>query len=338
MIESATLKDVAKEAGVGVTTVSRFLNNDATLKISSSTKEKIELAVKNLNYRPNAMARSLKSGKTFTFGLVIPDFNNPVYSKIITGVEQALIEQGYDLLVTSDKRAEKKSSYLNLVSEGKVDGLLIASSKLNDEEIEKLNGTNIPYVFINRLGKDAKNYVIANDEMGAYKAVSYLLDNNHEQIIHLTGDIDTDTSTRRLQGYKKALTDRQLQVNDKLIIQTEYTEKSGYEEMAEVLQKGELDFTAVFAANVRVAFGAMAALRDFGLRVPEDVSIIGFHDITLCTITAPPLTTIKIPLYEMGMKAGDVLIDLIQNHSEEHKIVIEESELIIRNSVKKLEK
>ena len=144
----ATLKDVAKEAGVGVSTVSRFLNNDTTLVIGEDTKERILKAVKKLNYIPNASARALKMGKTSTFGLVIPDFNNPVYSQIITGIESVLNERGYHLMVVSLGEKNKNRSYLNLVTEGRVDGLFLAATHLEDEDFKMLDSLNFPYVLI----------------------------------------------------------------------------------------------------------------------------------------------------------------------------------------------
>jgi len=333
----STLKDVAKKASVGVTTVSRFLNNDPTLVIGKDTKTRIIDAVKELNYVPNASARALKVGKTSTFGLVIPDFNNPVYSQIITGIESVLNEKGYHLIVVSLGKGTAKNSYLKLVTEGRVDGLFIAATFLEDEEIQMLEVLNFPYVLINRLSDKAKNYVVANDQKAAKKAVSYLIENGHKKIVHLSGDLTTDTGSRRLQGFKEALIAKGFTVDKSLIVETEFTEDSGYKAMQSMLSDRSQNFTAVFAANIRVAFGAMVAIRDQGLKIPEDISVVGFHDITLSKITYPPLTTVKISLEEMGEKAANMLLQLIADEPGETKIMIENNELIIRDSVKTIE-
>ncbi|MDQ0272373.1 LacI family DNA-binding transcriptional regulator [Cytobacillus purgationiresistens] len=332
----ATLKSVAKEAGVGITTVSRFLNNDSTLMIADKTKVRISNAVTKLNYIPNASARALKAGKTSTFGLIIPDFNNPVYSQIITGIEEVLYDRGYHLLVASTREGSSKKSYLNLVTEGRVDGLLIASTFLEDNEIEKLELLNVPYVLINRLSEKAKNYVVADDEQAAKKAVNFLIENGHKDIVHLSGKLDTDTGYRRLSGYKNALIENTLPINERLIVETAFTEESGYKKMKEIIQDNNSTFTAVFAANIRVAFGAMVAIRDSGLEIPKEVSMVGFHDIQLSSITYPPLTTVKISLDEMGRKAANMLLQLINKEEGLNKIMILESELIIRKSVRSI--
>lgn len=332
----ATLKDVAKEAGVGVSTVSRFLNNDTTLVIGEDTKERILKAVKKLNYIPNASARALKMGKTSTFGLVIPDFNNPVYSQIITGIESVLNERGYHLMVVSLGEKNKNRSYLNLVTEGRVDGLFLAATHLEDEDFKMLDSLNFPYVLINRLNERAKNYVVANDEEAAYKAVNFLIENGHRRIVHLSGALSTDTGARRLKGYKKALEENGIPIDENLIAETEYTQESGYEAMESLLQKN-LDFTAVFAGSIRTAFGAMAAIRKRGLKIPQDISIIGFHDIPLAEITYPPLTTVKINLKEMGKYAANMLLNMIDEKETENEIVIEKNEIIIRESVQRID-
>lgn len=331
----ATLKDVAKEAGVGVTTVSRFLNSDPTLVIGKDTKERIHQAVKKLNYVPNASARALKMGKTSTFGLVIPDFTNPVYSQIITGIETVLNQHGYHLIVVSQNNYGDKKSYLKLVTEGRVDGLFVAATYLEDEEIKMLDTLNFPYVLINRHSDDAQNYVIADDTSASLKAVTHLIEQGHKRIVHLSGNLSTDTGARRLEGYKQALINNNIPIDESLIIETQFTEDSGYKAMNLLFEK-DIDFTAVFAASIRVAFGSMVAIREKGYKIPDDISVVGFHDISLSNITYPPLTTIKISLEEMGERAAKLLLDIISKKQTETKIMLPEHELIIRESVKRV--
>lgn len=335
--QMTTLKDVAKMANVAVTTVSRFLNNDPNLAISEATKKRILEAVKTLKYVPNASARALKSGRTSTFGLVIPDFNNPVYSQIITGIESVLNEEGYYLLVVSMGENKAKKSYLRLATEGRVDGLFVAATFLDDDEIEMLDILNFPYVLINRLSSEAKNYVVADDTKAAKKAMNYLIESGHRNIAHLAGHLSTDTGRRRLEGYKNALTENNIPILDDLIIETKFSEQSGYDAMKDLLNRYDGAMTAVFAASVRVAFGAMAAIRDHGLKIPDDISVLGFHDISLSNITYPPLTTIKISLEEMGARAARMLLNILAEEEQiENKVMIKNSQLMIRDSVKDL--
>jgi DNA-binding LacI/PurR family transcriptional regulator len=332
----STLKNVAKEAGVGITTVSRFLNKDPTLVIAEETKERILQAVKKLNYKPNAYARALKLGKTSTFGLVIGNFYNPTYSQMIKGVEEVLDQHGYHLIVTSAGEYRSNKSYFNLINEGRVDGIIIAITNMDDQDINRLDAFDIPYVLMNSLHNKAKYCVGSDDESAAKSAVSYLIENGHRQIAHLAGKFYSDIGFRRLSGYKNALIEHGIPVNENLIVETDFTEDSAYEGIEKLLKQNENPFTAVFTANTRTAFGAMACFRDKNIRVPDDLSIIGFNDIHFNSILNPPLTTVKFSLEDMGRKAASTLLKLINKQDVNNKTILKDHQLIIRKSVKSI--
>ncbi|HWL26716.1 MAG TPA: LacI family DNA-binding transcriptional regulator [Ureibacillus sp.] len=328
-----TLKDVAKEAGVGVTTVSRFLNKDKTLNIPKTTQERILNAVEQLNYKPNAVARSLKLGKSKVIALIIPDFTNFVYSEIISGVEETVQKHGYHLIVLSDSN-QTSDSFINLVFEGRADGILIASNILTDQDIVNFNAFNIPYVLINRMNKHAKGYVAADDENAAKMAVETLINRGHNQIAMITSVNNMDTSNRRLKGYKKALEINGIEINPLIIAESEFTEKSGYYAMKELLNKG-VEITAVFAGNVRVAFGAIAAIKNKGLKVPADISVIGFHHTPICEVFEPTLTTVKVDLKKMGVQSAELLVSMMKKKAIKNShVILEEFEICEQNSTR----
>ncbi|WP_342472974.1 LacI family DNA-binding transcriptional regulator [Metasolibacillus sp. FSL H7-0170] len=326
-----TLKDVAKEAGVGITTVSRFLNKDTTLNIPSATQERIVKAVEKLNYKPNAVARSLKLGRSKTIALIIPDFTNFVYSEIISGVEETVQKYGYHLIVLSDTNQTSKA-YIDLVTEGRADGLLIASNILTDQDIVNFNQSNIPYVLINRMNQYAKGFVAADDENAAKEAVEMLIKGGHKKIAFITANQEMDTSNRRYIGYEKALLQNNLTVNKEIIEQAMFTEESGYKAMERLLSKNST-VTAVFASNVRVAFGAIAAIKKNGKRIPEDIAVMGFHHTPMCEVFDPTLSTVKVDLKEMGVKSTELLMNMMKNKdaSNQH-IILESFELLKRKS------
>ncbi|KGR89454.1 hypothetical protein CD30_16790 [Ureibacillus massiliensis 4400831 = CIP 108448 = CCUG 49529] len=326
-----TLKDVAKEAGVGITTVSRFLNKDKTLNIPMTTQERILNAVEKLNYKPNAVARSLKLGKSKVIALIIPDFTNFVYNEIISGVEETVQKYGYHLTVLSDSN-QTSESFVNLVFEGRADGILIASNILTDEDILNFNAFNIPYVLINRMNKNAKAFVAADDENAAKAAVETLIKKGHNQIAIITSINDMDTSNRRFKGYRNALEMHGIDINPNIVVKSEFTEKSGYYAMKELLNKG-LDISAVFAVNVRIAFGAIAAIKNSGLNVPKDISVIGFHHTPICEVFEPTLTTVRVDLKEMGIQSTELLFSLMKKKTIKNShIILEEFEVSEKNS------
>jgi LacI family transcriptional regulator len=293
-----TIADVARLARVDPSVVSRVINSDDRLVIKEETRARVVDAIRELRYHPNAAARSLRTSQSGTFGLLIPDFTNPIYAEIIIGAERAATEHDALLLVGSaiENRPER---YVEMLASGRVDGLLLATDMLQSETIEAMARTGRPLVSVNQRIKGVKRTILADDEGASRIAVRRLYDLGHRHIAHLRGPETSDTATRRLAGYRKALAACGIPESDAVVLPGGYTTESGVSGIAALLTIKQRP-TALVIANIAAAVGAMSALREAGLRVPEDISVIAIHDIALAAHLAPPLTTVSMPLAEMG--------------------------------------
>ncbi|GAK03025.1 ribose operon repressor [Geomicrobium sp. JCM 19037] len=296
-------------AGVHPSVVSRVLNNDERLHIKEETRTRIFESVKKLNYRPNSAARSLKMNQSNMIGMAIPDFRNPVYSSIIHGAEDEAMAKGYHLLVYSMKQKAPLSA--SLLKE-RIDGLLIATSDFHDDEIARVANTDKPFVLVNRLIEQSQQYVVLEDYLGGEMATRHLIDLNHEHIAHIAGPLNTGTALQRYDGYKQTIKAAGISFRSHYVQESDYTMEGGYEAMGKLLSL-RTPPSAVFASNIMVAMGAMKAIREHGMDVPGDISVIGIHDVFFASGLSPTLTTVKMPLYEMGVEAVKELIKAIQD-------------------------
>ena len=326
-----TLADVAERAGVDKAVVSRVVNADPLLMIRPETRARVEAAIKELDYRPNVAARSLRTARTGTLGLFIPDFANPVYAEIITGAASAALAHG-QLLVTgsSSVTGRRTQSYLDLLGQGRVDGLLLAGDPVSPREQEALDAFGLPYLFVNRRNPGIDRYVILDDGQAAAMAVTHLIELGHTRIAHIAGPGRADTATRRRAGYEQALRSHGLSVDDDLVVTADYTPEGGAEAVRQLLASG-VDPTALFVANVASAIGVLRALRDAGKDVPGDVSVIAVHDLPLVGYLAPPLTTVRMPLRELGARAVDLLL-ATDPSAPITEVVTTPIELVVRQS------
>ncbi|MDQ0272369.1 LacI family DNA-binding transcriptional regulator [Cytobacillus purgationiresistens] len=321
---------MAKLARVDPSVVSRIINDDTALLIKDETRKRVLEAIKELNYRPNANARSLRKRKTMMLGMVIPDFLNPVYGEIIRGAELQASTEGYHLMVCSINK-DSKCNYLSLLREGRIDGLMVASSEFEDSSISELEKENMPFILVNRLTLSMHDYVIADDTYGAKLAVNHLIDLGHTQIGHLSGPLFTGTGTERFQGYRAALKESGIDFFPSYLHETGYTVESGYEGMMKLLELPDPP-TAVFAANVLSSIGAIQAIKVKGLTVPDDISVVGVHDVFFASMIDPALTTVKMPLFEMGIEAVKSLIKKLNGEQTGVSVRIPGAELIVRKS------
>jgi DNA-binding LacI/PurR family transcriptional regulator len=294
----ATIADVARLARVDPSVVSRVINSDDRLVIKEETRARVLDAIRELRYHPNAAARSLRTSQSGTFGLLIPDFTNPIYAEIITGAERAATERNALLLVGSaiENRPER---YVEMLASGRVDGLMLATDMLRSETIEAMTRTGRPLVSVNQRIKGVKRTILADDEGASRIAVRHLFELGHRRIAHLRGPETSDTAKRRLAGYRKALASCGIPATDAVVLHGGYTTESGVSGIAEMLALKQRP-TAMVIANIAAAVGAMSALREAGLQVPDDISVIAIHDISLAAHLAPALTTVSMPLAEMG--------------------------------------
>ncbi|MCL5074598.1 MAG: LacI family transcriptional regulator [Chloroflexi bacterium] len=327
----ATIKDVAALARVSPTTVSRLLNNKIITR--EETKKRIEEAVKQLDYRPNFLARSLVTKETRTIGLVIPDIINPYFPAIARGVEDVANRRAWNvILCNSDNRPEKELTYIRVLQQKQVDGIILASTGVNKEQINAFLAEGLNLVFAGRyVGEVMTDAVIINNAEGAYQATRHLLTLGHRRIAFITGQMSIRTSQERRRGYEHALSEYGLAVDEDLIEDGKYQYQGGYLAMKRLLKRKPWP-TALFAANDVMAIGAIRAVEEVGAGVPDDVAIVGFDDILLASLITPPLTTMAVSAYKMGTIAAKMLLDRATGKKAKPKIVTMEPKLVIRAS------
>ncbi|MBS3788398.1 LacI family DNA-binding transcriptional regulator, partial [Candidatus Bipolaricaulota bacterium] len=334
-----TLDQVAEIAGVSRATVSRVINNSQN--VSKSTEEKVQRAIEQSGYKPHAVARSLAKKKTGIIGLVIPEavsrlFSDPFFAPFIRAVTEECNELGYELmlslLTTPD---EEEKLYPDVISNSFLDGLLIASNPVEDPLIEALIDDGTPFVSVGRHPNEQANYVDVNNYSGAKRATEYLLNLGHERIATITGPLNQAPAVDRLNGYKDALKEANLEVEDDLIYEGDFTEESGSRGIHKLLANFP---TAVFAANDLIAIGVLKELKEMNKKVPEDVAIVGFDDIQASSAVEPPLTTISQPIDDLGRVSVRYLKKLIERKQSEEQNdedpirKVLDTELIVRSS------
>jgi LacI family transcriptional regulator len=303
----ARLIDVAQLAGVDVSVVSRALNDDPNLVVAPATRERILVAAKKLHYRPNASARALRQAYTMSLGLLVPVVANFVYFELIRGIEQRAFEAGYVLLLANAQESDKAEEvYKRLVLERRVDGLLIASASDDDRIPFDFGGDTPPIVWVNRRSKAGPN-VVEDDIQGMALAVQHLASLGHTQIGHIAGPQSLDTGRRRLQGFVDAMCGVGLEIAERFIVEGPFTEQGGTDCMDTLLRTNPMP-TAVTVSSLLATVGALAGAKKAGLRIPQDLSIVAFHDGVIASYLDPPVTTIQMPLYELGRLAVDRLL------------------------------
>lgn len=326
-----TLADVAAFAQVDRSVVSRVLNNDPRLNIRPETRARVLAAVEALKYRPNAIARSLRTQRAQALGLLIPDFSNPIYAAVIAGAESAAARRGLVMLIGSLDGADgTPQEFIRLLGEGRVDGVLVVGTDPTGELVAQLEATGLPWMLVVRRMEGAHRYVILDDERAARVAIEHLVELGHRRIAHIAGEEAADTAARRRAGYAQAMTDAGLSAPDHYVQGGEYTYAGGAQAMRALLALREPP-TGVLAANLASAIGAMAAARDGGVPVPEALSVVAMHDLELAQYTQPPLTTVRMPVRELGERAIELLLSSARGDTVE-EVVSGEIELIVRGS------
>lgn len=331
---AASIKDVAREAGVSIATVSRVLNDIDV--VNEETKKKVVDAIKKLGYRPNIVARSLKTQRTRTVGILIPDISNQFYPEIVRGAEDVANIYDYNvMLCNSDFDLEKEKEYLRVLKEKMVDGVLYMSSSLEDDTLELINELALKTVLVETDDKHGNLPSVTIDNVKAtYETTQHLLNKGIKEIafIGVSGE-DNNAWRKRFTGYKQALQESGLEVKEELTYFNNLKVKTGYEGVLSMLEKGA-NPKAIVCASDEIAMGAINALRSKGLSVPEDVSVTGFNDIDLAQAFYPRLTTVSQPMYDMGSIAMRMLIKLINNKTLEEGHFVLPHQLIERDSCK----
>ncbi len=326
------IHDVAKRANVSIATVSRVLNS-SDHKVSAETAERVRKAVAELDYRPNALARALQINKTMTVGVIIPDISNHYYAEIVRGIQQVADLEGYHIILQNTERKQDRiAKSIYLLREKMVDGIIFSGGVINGyEPLSALKELRDRVVVI---GRHDVNFpaVMVDNISGAYQAVQHLLDLGHTRISFIGWSADSTTATDRLSGYKGALAQNSCRFDESLIREGQLTPESGYVEAKKLLAQEQRP-TAIFAGNDQMAFGAIYAATELGLKVPEDLAVVGFDNIPLSSYFVPPLTTIEVPMFTLGTNSMSALINLISG-KKTPRIKLHKTRLIVRKSSK----
>jgi LacI family transcriptional regulator len=332
---NVTIIDVAQEAGVSYATVSRVLNNDPHVK--PETRERVIHSIAHLGYTVNQQARNLAGGRSHVIGLLVPDLGTGYIGEIIRGVDEALAAAQYDLMLyTTHRRKTKESAYVTSLTQGMTDGLLLVLPRDPEEYLASLRQRRFPYVLVDHQGiGDVESAVGATNWQGGYDATKYLIELGHRRIGFITGTMDLGCSRDRLEGYRAALRDCGLPIDPLLIREGDFWQPSGFSAAQSLLALSEPP-TAIFASNDVMAFGVMEAVRDRGLRIPEDISIVGFDNIPQAEHVSPQLTTVQQPLADMGREATRMLLALVQEPARPYRRVELPTQLIVRASTRAL--
>jgi LacI family transcriptional regulator len=302
----ATIKDVAALAGISYTTVSHVVNK--TRPVSEEVRVKVEAAIKSLDYVPSAVARSLKAKTTATIGLLVPNSLNPYFAELARGIEDYCERNGYCvILCNSDDNPDKQRSYLRVLLEKRIDGLIVASAGGDAGLAEGLAGVRTPMVIVDRGLQGVNTDLVRIDhEYGAYLATRHLLELGHRDIATIGGPAGTSVAQMRLAGYRRALQEAGVEVSRERVLESDFTSTGGYAAAATLLEKNPP--TAIFAGNDMIGFGVLRAAAERNIRVPAELSVIGFDDIQMSRYVYPALTTVGQSILQLGEMAAGVLL------------------------------
>ncbi|WP_028987033.1 LacI family DNA-binding transcriptional regulator [Thermicanus aegyptius] len=326
-----TIYDVARIASVSIATVSKVINGKGN--ISDKTRQKVLNVMKELQYQPNVLASALTGKRTYTIGLLLPDISNPFFAEIARAVEDRGGELGFNVMICStDNNDAKVEKYISLLRQKSVDGIIIGTGVQDQEILASIATEGFPLALIARdMPSLAVDTVLVDDFVGGYLATKHLLDLGHRRIAVVTENLKVSSSRDRLRGYRQALEDKGICYDETLIKTTDFSIADGKKKALELFE-AELLPTAVFACNDLLAIGVMQAAKERGLRVPADLSVVGFDNTILATITDPMLTTVAQPIEHMGKQVVDLLVQQMTQEPRTKQRVILRPELIIRNS------
>jgi len=330
-----TLQDIANKLKISTSTVSRALSDHPD--ISKETKEKVKALAEKLNYTPNPIAQSLKKNRTSTIGVLVPEIKHDFFSSAISGIEEVAYHSGYTIIVSqSNESYEREVINTNALMNHRVAGVIVSISQQTKTgaHFQKLIDRNIPLVFFDRVCEDVEaNKVIIDDEKSAYIAVQHLIEKGYKKIAHFAGPKDLSICKKRLSGYKEALFENNLSVKEEYILHGGMHETDGYNSM-NVLLKQNIVPDAIFCVNDPVAIGAYQRIKEAGLKIPQDIGIVGFSNNKITTLVEPQITTVNQPSFEMGKKSAEILIEMIKHPEKinEPRTIIVETNLIVRNS------
>jgi LacI family transcriptional regulator len=328
-----TLKELAARAKVHASTVSRVANNDPSLRIAPATRSRIEALLQETEYQPNGVARGLKLRQTLVLAVVIPDITNPFFAALFRGIEDAAAPRGYQvLLCNTDGSPDRQRSHLQSLAGRRVDGVILASTVLKDAAVRWLRHQRIPYALVNRFSDEGVDPFVGSDDVtGATLATQHLIGLGHIRIGHLAGQSTISTGVLRRRGYQEAMAGAGLPVDPELLVESGFVEEGGAQAIERLLSLKDPP-TAIFAVTDMTAIGAYDVAQRRGLRIPEDLAVVGYNDIPLAGRLKPGLTTVHVPIHELGSAAARMLLEQIDTGEVAPKQVVFVPQLLVRGS------
>ncbi|WP_321343195.1 LacI family DNA-binding transcriptional regulator [uncultured Draconibacterium sp.] len=333
-----TIHDIAKKLNISASTVSRALKDNPL--ISEATRKKIKKAALDMGYRPNVMAANLRTRRTNTIGVIVPLINRHFFSSVISGIEDVAYKQGFAVTISqSNDNLEKESTIAHSLFSNRVDGLILSIGMETQtyDHLKLFSERNIPLVFFDRIVEEIPAHKIVVDDFGgAYRATQHLLEQGRKNIAHIGGPLNLQIYEKREAGYRQAISNAGLQINENLILHNSLTREDGLNAIKKIISSKERP-DAIFCANDTTALSTIIYLKEKGIKVPEDIAIVGFSNEPFSELVTPSISTIKQPGFEMGQKAAELLIKQISSKTKPktYETIMMETELIIRDSSSK---
>lgn len=330
----SNLKDVAKKANVSITTVSRVINGSD--KVNSKTSERVKKVMIMLGYQPNRVAQRLRTvnGRSKLLGLIIPDIKNQFYSNIVRGIEDVAYGKDYAvILCNSDENPSKERFYLEVLKSESVDGIILPPVLQFGDEIDNIINNGIPIVcFDRKLGNKKVDTVVIDNELGAFIATSHLIELGHKQIAILTSSLVFSSFSERQRGYERALKENGIEIDKRFILEGDPRSSDNAKVLTTKLINLDSPPTAIFATNNLMTLGAIEAINEQNLKIPEEISLIGFDDVAWAKAITPPLTVVRQPAYEMGKKAAELFFKKVEDKTSEPVEIVMVPSLVVRQS------
>lgn len=329
----ATIQDVAKAAGVSVATVSRVLNNSSS--VTPETRDIVQETIKKLNYQPNLLGRNLRRSETKMVLVLLPNIANPFYSRVVKGIEDIGHKYGYNvMLCNTDSNASREKVYIELLKNKLADGVIFMAPELSKDELSEI-GKNIPVVQCCEYKEGASvSHISIDNAAAAYRAANHLIGLGHTRIGMISSKNDYLSTRQREAGFFKALNEAGIEYDSQMLQYGDYSFKSGLR-AARNFASMDIKPTAVFSISDTMAVGAIRGFKEFNLKVPDDVAVVGFDNISFASMCEPPLSTVSQPKYDIGCTAMEILIKQIRGEQKQSQQIFLEHELIIRESTVK---
>jgi LacI family transcriptional regulator len=332
-----TSQEVARRAGVSRTTVSLVLNDVPGVKISPETRQRVLKAAYELNYVPDAAAQALASRRARIVGLILIRHPRQIstdafLTQTLNGLIETIRQDGMRLLIDIVEPQHQKKAYLQLIRAKRIDGIILSGPRYDDEALNALQEIDFPTVLLGQLPGSKIPSVDVDNRAAAYTAVAHLIKLGHSQIACITNAPVTYTAASdRLDGYRKAIEDHGIAFDLALVRYGDFDIDSGYRQMRSLIES-RLPFSAVFVSSDTLAYGATAAIRENGLRIPEDIALVGFDDLPFSHYSDPPLTTVHLPAVELARRSAEILLQLLQQGDDEKQQIILDTQLVVRQS------